>query len=201
MSAQVAARVRDANFNGTSQANTISLLSYSQQVINGALTDVTAQSSLALQPRTCLYQVSAFVPGAVRILAIKDASGRDLEPMMEFAQLAQTDLKWIVRTADAPRGWCYIGRDLIVIYPATRLGGQTLTVTYAQLTPALATTADATVVPNETDDAIYDLTEALLLLKNRDLNAVTSAMQRFQERMKALDSSPNILPVDKPGAR
>src|ERR1039458_4669940 len=73
MSAQVAERVRDANFNGATQPQVINLLSYSQQVINGILGDVTGTASLLVQPRSTLYQISAFLPAAVKIQAIRDA--------------------------------------------------------------------------------------------------------------------------------
>lgn len=193
MSAQLAIRARDPNFNGTTQAQVISLLSYSQQVVNGSLSnghdsslgDITGSAPLVLQPRTPIYSVSGFVPGGVKILAIRDNSGRDLEPMTEFVQLIQTDLKWVTRTADAPRGWCYAGRDVLIVYPAV-LSPQTVTVVYSLLTPTLATTADTTVVPNETDDVVFDLAEALLLLKGRDLNGVATVVARFSKRMGEL---------------
>lgn len=185
LSAQVAERARDPFFQGTTQRQVIGLLSYSQQVVNGSLSDVTGQASLVLQPRTLIYQVSNYLSDAVKILAVRNDSGRDLEPMTEFAQLTQTNLRWMVATADYPRGWCYAGRDVIVIYPGVN-SPQTLTVVYGQVTPALAVPADTTVVPAEDDDAVMDLTEILLLLKGRDLNAVAPAMARLTERMKAL---------------
>jgi|ERR1039458_5225298 hypothetical protein len=184
MSAQVAERVRDANFNGATQPQVINLLSYSQQVINGILGDVTGTASLLVQPRSTLYQISAFLPACVKIQAVRDAGGRDLEPM-PFEALSWLDMKWVVSIADSPRGYAIAGRDVLVIYPGLKVA-QPLTVVYTALTAPLATKADSTVVPNETDHAIYDLTEVLLLLKNRDMAGCKTVMDRLSGRIKEL---------------
>lgn len=189
LSAQVAERVRDPNFNATTQAQTINLLSYGQQVVNGILWDVTGSASLVLQPRTLIYSVSGFLPSAVRILAIQDASGRNLVPIGPHESLTWANPRWVTAVSDAPRGWAMFGRDVLVIYPGVR-SQQTLTVTYATLTAALATTADSTVVPNEDDDAVMDLAEILLLMKNRDMGPCQNAMERFAARIKLLKDEP-----------
>ncbi len=182
----IAARVRDPFFQATTQLQIISLISYAQQVVNGALSDVVQNAPLLLQPRTLIYQLSTFLPSAIKVLAVTDASGRDLDPIMEIAGLQQLEMKWPVAVADAPRGFVQVGADLLVIYPAVR-SQQTLTVKYSRLTPQVANPPDSTVVPNEDDSAVNALTEALLLLKNRDLNAVAATMERFNGRIKELD--------------
>jgi hypothetical protein len=184
MSAQVAERVRDPNFNGTSQPQVINLLSYSQQVINGILGSVTGSFPLLVQPRTPIYQISAFLPACVKIQAIRDAGGRDLEPM-PFEALSWLDMKWVTSIADGPRGYALAGRDVLVIYPGLKVA-QTVTVVYSTLTPALATKADSTVVPAEDDHAVYDLTEVLLLLKNRDMAGCKTVMDRMAGRIRGL---------------
>jgi len=184
LSSQVAIRVRDKFFTATSQPNTISLLSYAQQVINGVLGDVIQSAPLIHQPRTTIYQISSFLPSAIKIVGIRDAGGRDLEPIA-FQDLSALDFKWITSIADFPRGFATAGRDILCIWPGVKTA-QTLSVLYSQLTPALATTADSTIVPNEDDDAILDLTEVLLLVKNRDLLGVKEAMDRMKGRLQEL---------------
>lgn len=186
LSAQVAGRVRDPNFNGTTQLQTIQLLSYSQQVVNGILGDVTGQVSLVVQPRSLIYQISSFLPSAVKILAIRDAGGRDLVPE-PFSALSWFHQKWLTSIADSPRTYHLAGRDILIIYPGVR-SAQTLTVVYSNLTTPLATTGDSTVVPNEDDDAILDLSEALLLLKNRDMAGAKTVYDRLAGRIKELKS-------------
>src|ERR1017187_10494204 len=103
MSAQVAERVRDANFHGTTQPQVINLLSYSQQVINGILGDVTGTAPLLVQPRSTLYQISAFLPACVKIQAIRDAGGQDLEPI-PFEALSWLAMKRATLICDSPGG-------------------------------------------------------------------------------------------------
>jgi hypothetical protein len=184
MSSVVADRVRDPNFNATTQPQTIQLLSYSQQVVNGILGDNVGTTPLVVQPRSLIYQISSFLPQVVKIQAIRDAGGRDLEPMV-FESLSWLNMKWITSTADAPRGYALAGRDILVIYPGIRYP-QTLTVVYSTLTPTLATTADSTVLPNEDDDATLDLAEALLLIQHRDMAGVKTVFDRFNARIKEL---------------
>lgn len=184
MSTQVADRVRDPNFEGTTQANVISLLSYSQQVVNGVLGDVTGSASLVLQPRTPIYQLSSVLTSAVKIQAVRDASGRDLEPI-PFEALSWLSMKWFTAVSDYPRGFATAGRDLLIIFPAVRTA-QTVTVVYSNLTATLNSTGQTTAVPNEDDDAVYDLAEALLLLKNRDMPGCKMVIERFSQRIKEL---------------
>lgn len=184
-SATIANRVRDPFFQGTAQPDVISLISYAQQVVNGILSDAVQSSTLTLQPRTLIYSLSGFVPNAIKVLAITDASGRDLEPMPEIQNLQWLDMRWPVAVADSPRGYCQVGADLLIIYPAVKVQ-QALTVKFSQYIPPVATTADSTSLPAEDDAAVHALTEALLLLKGRDLNAVAKTVERFASRIAEL---------------
>jgi hypothetical protein len=185
MSAQAASRARDPNFAATTQPQVINLLSYSQQVVNGSLDEETGTASLVLQPRTTIYSISGFLPAAVRIQGIRDASGRDLDPI-SYENLQQIDLNWPFAIADSPRSFCQCGRDLLIVHPGIETNPTTLTVIYTLLTPVLAGTSDTTVVQNETDDAVLDLGELLLLLQHRDLSPFKDALDRFVARMKQL---------------
>jgi hypothetical protein len=104
MSAQAASRARDPNFAATTQPQVINLLSYSQQVVNGSLDEETGTASLVLQPRTVIYSLSGFLPAAVRVQGVRDASGRDLDPV-SYENLQQIDLNWPFAIADAPRSF------------------------------------------------------------------------------------------------
>lgn len=184
LSYQASDRVRDPNFNATSQTNVIGLLSYAQQVVNGALDDVTGSASLILQPRTTIYQLSTFLPNAVRVQGVRDASLRDLDSI-SYENLQQMKMRWLTSVSDAPRNWCQCGRDLLIVYPGVSRQ-QTLTVIYTALTPVVAGIGDTTVVPDEDDDAALDLAELLLLIQHRDLTPFKDAIQRFEMHMKEL---------------
>lgn len=185
MSVQAATRARDPNFGATTQPQVINLISYAQQVVNGSLDEETGSIPLVLQPRTTIYQLSSFIPAAVRVLGVRDASGRDLDSI-SYENLQQIDLNWVTSVSDHPNSFCQCGRDLLIVHPGIEHNPTTLTVIYTLLTPTLATTADTTVVQTETDSALLDLTEALLVLQHRDLNAFKEAVTRFEHRMKEL---------------
>ena len=188
LAGQASERARDPNQTGTSQANVISLLSFAQQVVNGALAHVTATAPLALVSRQVIYPIFANLPAAVRILAVRDASGRDLVPLGEFSALRQVDTGWPSAVSDAPRSFTLCGRDLLIVYPGA-VFPPTLTVVYSELTTPL-TGASATEVTNDDDDALLDLTELLLLLKSRDLPDCKKIGERFKARMDALAKEP-----------
>ena len=187
LSTQCSTRARDPNFGATTQPQVINLLSYAQQVVNGALDEETGSAPLVLQPRTVIYQISSFLPSAVRVQGVRDASGRDLDSIA-YDNLQQIDLNWPFAIVDAPRSFCQCGRDLLIVHPGIETNPTTLTVIYTLLTPALTTTADTTVVQNETDDAVLDLGELLLLLQHRDISPFKDAIERFTARMKELKS-------------
>jgi hypothetical protein len=187
-STTIANRVRDPNFQATSQANIISLMSYAQQVTNGALSDVVATATLNLAVRTPIYQLSTNIAAAIKVLAVTDASGRDLDCLPDIFQLQQLDFHWLTYTSDRPRDFVQVGKDLLIIWPGV-LASQPMTVKYSKYIPALTGSGDATVVPNEDDTCINALTEALLVLKNRDLNATAQAFERFTKRLENLRMS------------
>jgi len=182
----IANRVRDPNFNGTTEQQTIALISYSQQVVNGILGDLVTSQALTIQPRTLIYSMSGFVPGSIDVLAVQDASGRDLDPL-GLQDLQWLDMRWPVAVADSPRGYTQVGGDLLIIYPAVKTP-QILTVKFSQFIAPVTGPADSTSLPPEDDSAINDLAETLILLKNRDLLAVKAAMERFAGRIKQLQT-------------
>lgn len=184
-------RARDPQGIATSRATCLSLASTCQQVVNGILGDVIASQSLQLQPRTLIYPLSTFVASAITVVGVRDSSGRDLTHLDDGADgLAWVSTRWIQDVSDSPRCWSMIGHDLLVIYPAVRLGSsQSVTVFYSQLTPALLNEMnDSTVVPGETDYAIEQLTEALINLKSRDYEACKASIEKYATTIKQINA-------------
>jgi hypothetical protein len=189
LTSQVSERARDPNQTGTTQANVILLFSFCQQVVNGVLADVTVQDVLPLTARQLIYPIFANMPDSVRVLAVRDASERDLQPFGEFAGLGNVKNSWPSSYSDTPRSYAPCGRDLLIIYPGPT-GTPILTVISAALTTALTLPAQTTQVTNDSDDAVMDLCEVLLLLKARDIPDCQKIIERFKNRMAALETEP-----------
>ena len=185
----ILSRARDPQGLATSPAACLSLTSTVQQVINGMVGDVIVQAPLTLQPFTTIYQLSAYLPAAMRVHALEFSTGENLDYLSGgIDELAWIDLSWVSRVSDEPRCWTQVGRDLLVVYPGIR-APLTLTAVFTQLTPPLASLADdATVVQQETDYAIMTLTEMLLLLKTRDYGPLKGTFERFQRQLDELRS-------------
>lgn len=190
LTSQVSERARDPNQTGTTQANVISLFSFCQQVVNGITADVTVQDSLAMTAQQLIYPIFANMPDSVRVLAVRDASGRDLVPLGDFAALGQVKNSWPILYSSAPRSYTLCGRDLLIIYPGVAVSPPTLTVISAALTTALTSGTQTTQVTNDDDDAVMDLCEALLLLKSRDIPDCQKIIERFKARMETLRGEP-----------
>lgn len=190
LSLQVSERARDPNQTGTVQADVIWFLGFSQQVVNGILADVTEQDSLTLTPTQNIYPIFATFPNSVRVLSVKDASGRNLVPFRDFAGLRQVATNWPSIVSSAPRSFGLCGRDLLIIYPGVAVSPPTLTVTSAALTTQLTIPSQTTQVTNDDDDAVMDLTEVLLLLKSRDKPDCAKIIERFKTRIENLRKEP-----------
>lgn len=180
-------RARDPQGIATSQQICFSLASTAQQVVNGSTGDVIVSNPLYVQPRTPIYQLSAFFTDLVDVKTVQDTSGRDLSPIEGGAdELAAISYTWIADIGQ-PRAWAKIGKDLLVIYPSPPISSIQVNVFYTRLIPVMGSlVSDTTTVPNETDYAVMTLTEILLLLKARDYRSIPEAIKRYQGQITEL---------------
>lgn len=190
LTSQVSERARDVNQTGTTQPNVIFLFSFCQQVVNGILADVTELDPLTLTARQNIYPIFANLPNSVRVLSVRDASGRNLNPFRDFAALRQVATNWPSAVSDTPRSYGLCGRDLLIVYPGVGVSPPTLTIISAALTTPLTLPAQTTQVTNDDDDAVMDLAEVLLLLKSRDKPDCLKIIERFKTRIENLRKEP-----------
>lgn len=78
--------------------------------------------------------------------------------------------------------WTTVGRDVLVVYPAPK-ESVTLNVYYVNLCAAFTSGATTSEFSAEQCGLIVTLTEALLLLRQRDLEAAGRAMERLQQAL------------------
>lgn len=186
-------RVRDPEGMATTRAQALNLVSRSQQTINSLLDDVVVSTLFTVPPYTQIFPIASILTGQpqpVRILAVKDAAGRDLFRLGSRADLESywVNLYWFTEQGDELDSWGTVGRGLLVLRPALA-AQQVVTVLYTQLTPTLAVEGDSTLVPPEDDQAILDLGELLIRMKSRDFGDMKGLFERFKTRVTALKES------------
>lgn len=177
----VAKRVRDPQNFAHSRAFVLARLSDAQRFINGALGLVTTTTTLSTLPRKLIYTLSGDLTTTLRPLSVREYT-RDLCKLANLNQLNHLDLHWFRSLGHRFEAWCPIGRDLIVIYPAKDVAS-TVTVVHVKLLDVLAAEADTTEIPDEYLEAVLTLTEAMLLIRQRDLAGAQAAIKRLVETL------------------
>jgi hypothetical protein len=175
-------RARDPSGLATSISDTRGLLSRVQQILNLGLQAVTDESTLATDPLRQVYPLT-LVPRAGRVIAVRQ-DGRDLS-RAEWPVLRMIDRAWARASADRHDVWAPFGRTHLIVHPAREVAGS-VTVVSVRLIPTILDGTMAMEIPDELLPPVYDIVEALLLLKLRKMAATTDLQSRVTERIKTL---------------
>src|ERR1035437_7471839 len=139
------------------------LLSEAQVVVSVGLELVTAEQPFAANPDLTLFNSDQQILRAHH-------NGFELK-QCQWEELARADRGWLFREGVTRRIFSRIGVDLFALYPrhsGTMPADITLVV---NLVPApLGVDADAVVVPQEAEAALLNFTEALVMLRRRQLD-------------------------------
>ena len=180
----LARRVRDPGNVAHPRDFARDVLSRCQRALNAALGLVTRDDTLVLDAGTPqIYNVTAKLPNAVRLLAVRDGT-RQLT-RMDWRFLGAADSGWPLRRGDAFTTWSLIGWDRLLLYPAPRSTGgrEAVTVVSVGLTTALTTDAIELDLPNHTHTLLLDLAEAILLLRDRQFETFQDVLARLTPRV------------------
>jgi hypothetical protein len=183
-------RVRDPNANLHSRVFVQARLTDAQRFLNAALGLVVDSASLTLNPFQSVYSLSGLLPNAVRVVGVREG-GRDLALIPSITQLLSFSPRWTRDVGGRCEAWTTVGRDLLIVYPA-RTNTTVVTVYYAKLTAALAGETDLSDFGDEYGDMITTLTEAVLLLRQRDTEASKRAMGRLQAKLSPEVGAPRL---------
>lgn len=178
----ISRRVRDASNTAHSRAliqDTItrcaSAINTRQEYIldNVTLTVATAHKAL--------YRVEAELGSLSRIteVAVYDDALEEVDPWRDLWKHSPT---WLTDTSDVPLAWAAIGRDLIGIWPAP-VSNIPVTFTGVRGTFQATLETEETGLREEDDDIVKELTQALILLRQRDLDLIQSAISRMAGKM------------------
>jgi len=170
-------RVRDPDATAHPRAFVLALLTEAQRCVNGAASQVVETATLTTAPARQCYAVEANLSNALRIVGIRDEAGRDLT-RTPWSALAHGNRRWWRQLGSRPLVWSLVGRDLLVLHPATP-DAQTLTVAYVKKTATLSSETSVTETTDDVNDFVLALTEVILLLKARRLDGVAGPLGRL----------------------
>lgn len=157
------------------------MLSVSQNLVNAKLNLVFDDATLVTEPQRVFYPVKAMLPGAQKPLFVKEGA-RSLvyTPWRTFWYMKRG---WPREIAERYQLWSLIGRDVLVVWPASRVA-TALTVTSTRLCASVADEDALMELPDDTLPMVVDLAEVLTLLRMRNLDPSLEAMQSLVGRMK-----------------
>lgn len=152
-----------------------------QTIMNGMMGGYITSATLTVQPQLPVYSISGSLPSALKIVDIRDASGRSLDGPVPYETLKYLSFDWWRETGPEPRSYSIVGKDLLIIRPQLIMAA-TVTVVYIAVTNPLNVDSDTFQVPNEdVMGPIEDGVELLLTMKGRDLDTCKSIFERIQK--------------------
>lgn len=175
-------RARDPGGLATSSAVARDFLSRVQQIANLGLQAVLVESTLVTDPQRQVYPLT-LVPEAGRVIAVRQGE-RDLS-RAAWTWLRHVDRRWSRAVGARLEAWAPLGRTHLILHPGLP-DAASVTVVSVKITTALSDPTVLLELPDELLPPVYDLAEALLLLKLRKLEAVTDLRARVESRIAAL---------------
>lgn len=183
MTDEVLARVRDANGLMHTASFVRDRLTDAQRYLNGILGISVNVTAMSLNPGQNVYKLSSSLPLAIRVLGIRGSSStRELAKLPSIDSLLIYGPRWMRQMAPYLESWTTVGRDVLVVYPAPK-ESVTIDVYYVNLCAAFTSGATVSEFSAEQCGLIVTLTEALLLLRQRDLESAGRAMERLQQAL------------------
>lgn len=178
-------RVFDPGFTGTSRATVRDLLSRSSQVINAAFDSTLAMAPLTVPPNLQVFNFERIAPAndVLRIKAVRQ-NHRDLS-RIDFNRLKMISSRWFGRSGRRFETFAVLGRRILIVHPQRATGGQ-VDVVYAQQLPPLNADGDQVNLPSDNIPPLLKLTEALVLLKQRDLDKLKPLLDGLTTELKAI---------------
>lgn len=185
LTTEVLARVRDPNGVMHTAAFVRARLSDAQRCLNALLGFVVGNAAINLNALENFYVVSTITSNAaIRLIGIRGGlTIRELGRMPDLQSFLIYGATWPQHvTNQAIESWALIGRDVLVLYPATT-ADIAIGMHYVKLTNTLTDANTLMEFSPDQDGLAVTLTEALLLLRQRDLGACQRALARLHEAL------------------
>lgn len=192
MMLEVRERVRDTNGAMHTATFVRSILTSAQQVLNAGLEYVIASASAVFYANRVFYDISTLFSNAIRIIGIRGGfTVRDVIKLNSIDDLLIYGPYWSRHVGQHMLAWTTIGRDVLVTYPALELSGS-LGLYYVKLTNTFSAGSTVSEFSTEQCGPLVTLTEAILLLRQRDLESCDRALGRLQEDLQLELTAPKL---------
>jgi hypothetical protein len=131
-------------------------------MFNARYKRVLTSKDITLDANTLLFDVRTKLtsPEGMTIVSIEVAN-RTLVKLNDWKELFGYDQSWFTRKATRHEIWSTIGADIFLVYPAVATN-TTATVIYAGETTTLDSADDTFDIPDEDQETVYSVAEAIL---------------------------------------
>lgn len=166
---------------GITDAFAYQILDLSQKMFNARYKRVLTSKDITLDASTLLFDVRTKLtsPEGMTIVSIS-VSNRTLVKLNDWHELFAYDQSWLTRTATRHEVWSPIGADIFAVYPA-KTTDTTATVIYAGQTTTIDDATDAFDIPDEDEDTVYAIAEAILHIHLRNYPEARKKIQELSE--------------------
>lgn len=176
----IARRVRDANNTAHSRALVRDLLDRVQVTVNARQEYILTETTITATPGQALYNVETDLGSSITVTEVSIA-GRDLD-QTTWENLHRISTTYLTDQGSTTGFWAKIGRSLIVLYPAPNYPVD-ITFTASKRTTELNDDDIPLELRAEDEDILRELTTALLLVRQRDLDMVPHIVGRVQAKL------------------
>lgn len=171
----IARRVRDPNNTAHSRAFVRDILDRIQVTVNAHKEYILTETIKIATPGQALYSVETDLGSSITVTDVL-INGRELD-QQTWTNLHRLNRNWLTAKSGKPFAWASIGRSLVAIYPAPDYKAE-ITFVASKITTPLSADEIPLELRKEDEDIVRDLTTAILLLRQRDLDTCPAIIQR-----------------------
>lgn len=186
----IARRVRDPNNTAHSRAFVRDILDRMQVIVNAQKEYILTDTTINATPGKAIYSVETDLGSSITVTTVT-IDGRELD-QQTWTNLHRLNRNWLTAKSGKPFAWAPIGRSLVAIYPAPDHEAE-ITFTASKRTTPLNADEIPLELRREDEDIVRDLTTAILLLRQRDLDTcpeiIKRAIQKLGLQMKEVEGN------------
>ena len=149
-------------------------------MVNAKQEYVLTETTVTATPGKALYSVETDLGGSITVTDVH-INGRELDKQT-WTNLHRLNRSWLTTKSGTPVAWAPIGRSLIAIHPAPDHEAQ-ITFTASKITTALSDDEILLEMRVEDEDIVKELTTAIILLRQRDLDTLPGTIVKAIGKM------------------